>query len=202
MKILKDILGEKARLYHIYTDATPRYAGGSAGIEFFKGDIVLAIRQSTSIAVEGTPHFDFRFYNHLTPYLNCSVCKIGRISPERFGDDNLIKIETGTIRGILPNSDKNPFRGFEDSRLAIWGDNLYVYGTQFTDHYDVAQGIMCYRLDDTLMEAFENIEIPGAALLWGSKFSYRKKLDGYSRKENGFCIYSGLRRFVYFARKI
>lgn len=175
MKILKHILGKKARMYHIYTDSTPGYANGSAGIEFFNGNIVMIIRMSTCIPVGGTPHFDFRFYNHITPHMNCSVCKIGKISLDEFGKDNLIKIKTNVIDGILPNSDKNPFRGYEDPRLITWNGELYTYGTQFTDNYNVAQGIMCYKLDENLTKATEISEIPGAWKFYGNEYMCTEK---------------------------
>ena len=175
MKILKHILGEKARLYHIYTDSTPCYASGSAGIEFFNGNIIMAIRMTTCIAVGGMPHFDIQFYNHVTPYMNRSVCRVGKISPKKFGIDNVIKIKTNTVDGILPYSDKNPYQGFEDPRLVVWDGELYVYGTQFTDHYNVAQGMMCYRMDEKLSSASEIIDFPGAWKFYGNEYICTEK---------------------------
>ena len=131
MKILKNILGEKAKLYHIYTSSTPRYVGGSAGIAFFNGKLVMSIRQSTNIPIGGYPHYDYGFIeNHTKPYLNNSICRIGMLDPDvlKISDpDTPIYLHTEEFRP-MPSRDKGIFRGLEDPRLAVWNNTLYGVG--------------------------------------------------------------------------
>lgn len=171
MKILKNILGEKAKIYHLYTDSTPRYVGGSAGIAFYNNKLVLSIRQSTNIPIGGYPHYDWGFVeNHITSYLNNSICRIGEIDPKIFktsSPDTPIYIETKKFNTI-PNKDKGVFLGLEDPRLSVWGNTLYIYGTQFTNEYPYAEAMVYYIPNDNMDDYIKYGFLPGMTHYYGS----------------------------------
>ena len=192
MKILKNILGEKAKLYHIYTSSTPRYIGGSAGIAFYKGKLVMSIRQSTNIPIGGYPHYDYGFIeNHTTPYLNNSICRIGMLDPDvlKLSDpDTPIYLHTEEFRP-MPSRDKGVFRGLEDPRLAVWGDTLYIYGTQFTDEYPYAEALV-YYIPNSDMSGFDKSGfLPGITHYYGK--------DYLSTEKNWMAIPGNEMDFVY-----
>lgn len=178
MKILKNILGDRAKLYHIYTDSTPRYVGGSAGIAFYNSKLIFSIRQSTNISIEGCPHYNYDFVENRTiPYLNNSICRIGELDTGVFKhteQDMPIYVKTEKFEE-LPSRDKGIFRGLEDPRLIVWGDKLYIYGTQFTDNFPYAEA-MTYYVPDQNMKNFTNCGfLPGISQYYGKNYLCTEK---------------------------
>jgi len=184
--ILKDILGPTAKIYNIYTDSTPRYAGGSSGLTFYKGKLILAIRQSTNIAMGGTPHYNYRFiHDHTIPYMNNSLCMMGSIDPKDLNDE-LIYIRTESLN-VSKNDDNVIFRGLEDARLIVWENELYVYGTQFTNDCTSGCDMMCYKLNNDL-KVMDSCRLPG---------KYTLGIGGLVTEKNWMAIPDRKMDFIY-----
>lgn len=155
MRFLTRELSECSKLYHIYTDSNIRYVGGSAGLCFWKGNLIMAIRQTSNIPIGGKTHFNYSWIeNGTVPYLNSSVVKIGSLEL----NNDIIKLPSKTLD--IPSMNSSAFRGLEDGRLVIWGDDLWIYGTQFTEEDPWGGTIMAYKLDENF-NIIETKKFPG-----------------------------------------
>lgn len=139
--ILTDLIN--CKIYRIYTDVPYRYAIGNMGITWKDGKLIGAIRCTTNISLEGHPYFFDISKNNHTQFLNSSITKIGYLDLK---DEEIVKLEGKTLN--IGDNYKGMFRGLEDGRLVVWNDNLYIYGTQFSDEDPIAQSITIYKLDD------------------------------------------------------
>ena len=179
MITLKNELGNHAKVYHIITDSNPRYASGSAGITYYNDALVLIVRQITCIFKGGIGKFDINKMNYNSPYWNNSVCKIGYLDTQSI-NSNIVYLNTNKLQ-VLPSGDKLVFKGFEDPRLIVWDDELYTYGTQFTDMDPYGESIMCYKLNDKL-ERIEDIRLPGMSYIVGQSYTEKNWMAIPDRK--------------------